>query len=179
MIDLKLLIDTYPNCLNSRAALRSHLLDMFPNDKRSANILASIYECGISGKLQCMKTLAEHDVQAFVNQLEREYGISSKYATEYIYLWADVYGVKRSTANGHSFIVCNDGTSNLTSYFQSHGFEVIDKRKVGGCLWVVGEKTKLTPYVDKAKDLFSITDGGYAKGRATGGRNGWYTSSKK
>ena len=179
MIDLKLLLDTYPNCLNSRTALRSHLLDMFPNDKRSANILASIYECGISQKLQHMKTLTVHDVQSFVNQLDREYGISPKYATEYIYLWADAYGIKRSTSSDNVSISYNDDTNNLVSYFMSHGFEVIDKRKAGGCLWVVGEKTKLGPYVDKAKELFAITDGGYAKGRSTGGRHGWYTSSKE
>ena len=46
-------------------------------------------------------------------------------------------------------------------------------------MWVVGEKAELESYVTKAKELFSLTDGGYAKGRATGGRHGWYTASKK
>lgn len=184
MVNLKLLLDSHPNCLASRAALRSHLLDMFPGEKRSANILASIYECGISQKMQCMKVLTEHDVQMFVNQLEREYGISPKYAVEYIYAWSDALGVKyTSTLNEFSTSrrtsVTGGAPSDLVTYFENHGFEVVDKRKAGGCLWIIGEKARLDPYVAQAKELFSITDGGYAKGRATGGRHGWYTSSKK
>ena len=184
MVDLKLLLDSHPNCLTSRATLRSYILDMFPSEKKSANILASIYECGISQKIQGMKYLAEHDVQTFVNQLDREYGIAPKYAAEYIYVWADAFGVKRASATGeksakHNLLVNADSQSNLVAYFEANGFEVIDKRKAGGCLWIVGEKTKLSPCVERAKELFSITDGGYAKGRATGGRHGWYTSSKK
>lgn len=184
MVDLKLLLDSHPNCLTSRATLRSHLLDMFPGEKRSANIVACIYECGISQKIQGMKYIAEHDVQTFVNQLDREYGIAPKYATEYIYVWADAYDVKRTLTSDeistkHNPFVNGDAQRNLAAYFEANSFEVIDKRKAGGCLWVVGEKSKLAPYVNKAKELFAITDGGYAKGRATGGRHGWYTSSKK
>lgn len=184
MVDLKLLLNSHPNCLASRATLRSHLLDMFPSEKMSANILASIYECGISQKIQCMKILSEHDVQTFANQLEREYGIAPKYAVEYIYVWADALGVRYATATGEpaiksNLLVYDNDASNLVAYFEDNGFEVVDKRKAGGCLWIIGEKTKLDPYVKKAKELFSITDGGYAKGRATRGRHGWYTSSKK
>lgn len=184
MVNLKLLLDSHPNCLASRAALRSHLLNMFPGEKRPANILASIYECGISQKMQCMKVLTEHDVQMFVNQLEREYGISPKYAVEYIYAWSDALGVEYTSAPKESFAsrrssVTGGAPSDLVTYFENHGFEVVDKRKAGGCLWIIGEKAKLDPYVAHAKELFSIIDGGYAKGRATGGRHGWYTSSKK
>lgn len=184
MIDLKKILKTYPNCLSSRATFRSHLLDMFPNEKKSANILASIYECGISQKIQHMKVLTEYDIQMFVNQLDREYGIAPKYAAEYIYVWADALGIERASTTGemsikHNLFVSGDGHSNLVAYFEANGFEVIDKRKAGGCLWVVGEKTKLAPCVEQAKELFSIIDGGYAKGRATGGRHGWFTSSKK
>lgn len=41
------------------------------------------------------------------------------------------------------------------------------------------QKTKFAPHVETATELFSIKDGGYEKGRTTGGRQGWYTSSKK
>lgn len=183
MIDLKLLLNSHPNCLTSRATLRSYLLDMFPNEKKSANILASIYECGISQKMQRMKCLEEHDVQSFVNQLDHEYGIAPKYATEYIYVWAEALGLElatiTTTTSEKNNMFANDDSINLAAYFEANGFEVVDKRKAGGCLWVVGEKARLDTCVEKAKEIFSITDGGYAKGRATGGRHGWYTSSKK
>ena len=78
----------------------------------------------------------------------------------------------------HKMLVNYDASS-LVAYFESNGIDIVDKRKAGGCLWIIGEKEHLRPYVEKAKELFSITDGGYAKGRAIGGRCGWYTSSKK
>ena len=184
MVDLKLLLDRHPNCLTNRATLRSHLLDMFPSEKKAANILSSIYECGISQKIQCLKVLTEHDLQTFVNQLDREYGIAPKYATEYVYLWAEALNVKLATTTGaastnRKTFVNGDDASSLEAYFEANGLDVVDKRKSGGCLWVIGEKSQLDPFIEKAKELFSITDGGYAKGRATGGRYGWYTSSKK
>ena len=181
MVDLKLLLNSYPGCLSNRSTLRAHLLDMFPNEKKAANILASIYECGIYQKMQCMKDLTDHDVQAFINQLDREYGIAPKYAAEYICVWADALDIKYASKPSETSInrILVNSTGNLVAYFETRGFDVVDKRNAGGCLWVIGEKAKLDPHVAMAKELFSITDGGYAKGRATGGRHGWYTSSRK
>lgn len=179
MIDFKLLIETYPDCLSNRTIFRSYLLDMFPNEKKSINILTSIYECGISQKMQKMKCLTEHDVLIFVNQLERDYGIAPKYATEYIYMWAEVYGLKDFKLNDNVNAIHTNNLTSLAAFFEANGFEVVDKRKSGGCLWVVGEQSKLEPYVEKVRELFSVSGGGYAKGRATRGRPGWFTSSKK
>ena len=93
MIDLKFLLDSHPSCLNSRATLRSCLMDMYPNERQSVNILVSIYECGIVNKLQSMSFLADIDIQKFVSQLEREYGISTRYANEGLQIWADAFSI--------------------------------------------------------------------------------------
>lgn len=65
----------------------------------------------------------------------------------------------------------------LYDFFNNNGFEVIDKRSSGGCLWVVGTKTEIEPYLKEAKNLFNIGDNGFSYGRSTSGRMGWYTNS--
>ena len=68
---------------------------------------------------------------------------------------------------------------NLAEFFKKNGFEVIDKRPAGGCLWVIGEKAKLEPYVETARTLFKIGDNGFSAGKSTSNRSGWYTNSKE
>lgn len=68
----------------------------------------------------------------------------------------------------------------LKAYFEEKGLEVIDKRSAGGCLWVVGEKDKLMPYVKEAGKMFGAYGSYSAKGgRATKNRAGWFTMCKK
>ena len=67
----------------------------------------------------------------------------------------------------------------LCEFFSNNGFEVIDKRYAGGCLWVVGTKTKLEPYIKEAKKLFNIGDNGFSSGKTTSNRMGWYTNSNE
>lgn len=68
----------------------------------------------------------------------------------------------------------------LSSFFAEKGLEVIDKRAVGGCLWVVGEKEGLLPYIKEAGKLFGAYGNYSAKGgRATQNRAGWFTMCKK
>lgn len=66
----------------------------------------------------------------------------------------------------------------LYDFFSNNGFEVVDKRSSGGCLWVVGTKAKIEPYLIEAKKLFKIGDNGFSSGRATSNRTGWYTNSR-
>lgn len=176
MIKVKQLIVDHPDCLNNRNLLRSFLLDTFPDDKRTVNILTSIYECGIVDKLKDKKTVTNDDLNKFTNQLEREYGITPKIGWEYIMIWIEALSI--SHLNVKAPEEKSQINTNLVDFFETAGFEVIDKRPLGGCLWVVGEKRSIDPYVKIAKNIFNVLDGGYTKGRATGGRNGWYTTSE-
>ena len=54
----------------------------------------------------------------------------------------------------------------LKMFFEKKGFEVIDKRSNAGCLWVVGEKDKLAPYLKEAKELY----GAFGNYEPNGGR---------
>jgi hypothetical protein len=65
----------------------------------------------------------------------------------------------------------------LVDYFTRAGFKVVDFRPSGGCLWVVGERNVLEPYVEAIGKVSGAT-GGYGAGKATGFKNGWWTKSK-
>ena len=69
-------------------------------------------------------------------------------------------------------------TTSLKSYFQNKGFKVVDCRTSGGCLWVIGEKKELEPYVLEAARLFRA-NGAYGSGKATSYKSGWWTKSDK
>lgn len=69
-------------------------------------------------------------------------------------------------------------TTSLSVFFKNRGFEIVDLRQNGGCLWVVGEKCKLEPVVAEAYRIFKVT-GEYAKGRATNHKPAWWTKSQK
>lgn len=68
----------------------------------------------------------------------------------------------------------------LKEFFENNGFEVIDKRYNNGCLWVVGDRKKLDPYIEMARMKFgSSCTGDFASGRATNYRMAWWTKCSK
>lgn len=68
----------------------------------------------------------------------------------------------------------------LKEFFENNGFEVIDKRYNNGCLWVVGDRKTLDPYIEMARMKFgSSCTGDFASGRATNYRPAWWTKCSK
>jgi hypothetical protein len=55
---------------------------------------------------------------------------------------------------------------------------VVDYRKKGGALWIVGEKADIEEIVKEAVKKFNIS-GMYGRGKAIKCRNGWWTKTKK
>lgn len=66
----------------------------------------------------------------------------------------------------------------LMEFFAQAGLEVIDKRESGGALWVVGSKEEIETTINQACKEYHIS-GRYDSGRATRGKPGWFTRSKK
>lgn len=93
MIDLKNILRLHLNCLSSRASFKSVLMDSYPDEKRTVNILTIMFECGIVQKIKSKSVLGENDFQALLLHLENDYGIVSKYSGESIRIWADALGV--------------------------------------------------------------------------------------
>ncbi len=66
----------------------------------------------------------------------------------------------------------------VKDYFENQGFKVVDLRNKGGMLWVIGEKDKLKPYVDRAVKEYKI-QGMYTTSKVIGFKSGWCTKTKK
>lgn len=65
----------------------------------------------------------------------------------------------------------------LKEFFESKGFRTIDRRPIS-CLWVIGERDELEPFVNEAKSAFGVK-GDYGSSKATGNKNGWWTKEQK
>ena len=65
----------------------------------------------------------------------------------------------------------------LKEFFEANGFKTKDSRPIG-CLWVVGEKDALEPFVKEAENAFGVK-GSYGVGRTIVNKNGWWTKEQK
>ena len=74
--------------------------------------------------------------------------------------------------------IANAKKLSLKEYFESKGFTTIDCRGWNGCLWVLGEKKKLEPYVSEAMRLYGAT-GAYGSGKQSNYKPAWWTKSNK
>lgn len=102
MIDLKTILKSYPNCLSSRAAFRAVLMDTYPDEKRTVNVLTSLFECGVTNKIKAKKYIDANEMHALIAQIENEYGISGQYSQEAIMIWAAAFGVTASAVKVQS-----------------------------------------------------------------------------
>lgn len=93
MIDLKNILKLHPNCLSSRVSFKSVLMDKYPAEKRTINILTILFECGVANKIKAKKSIDANEMQRLISQIENEYGISGQYSQDAIIIWAAAFGV--------------------------------------------------------------------------------------
>lgn len=79
------------------------------------------------------------------------------------------------TAPDYTGTKANPSTNTLKAFFESKGLEVIDKRSSGGCLWVVGSKTRIHSIITEACIKYNITGAYCGGGKATSYRDAWFT----
>ena len=103
MIDLKLILQKYPNCLSSRASFKSILMDTYPTEKRMVNILTILYECGVVNKIKTKTSIDSNEMQRLIAQIESEYGISRQYSQEAVLIWAQAFDVTTVVIKVSSF----------------------------------------------------------------------------
>ena len=66
----------------------------------------------------------------------------------------------------------------LKDFFVGKGFKAVDCRLNNGCLWILGERKELAPYVTEAEGLFGAA-GGYGAGKASSYKPAWWTKSNR
>ena len=76
MIDLKNVINNYPECLENPTKFKNYMLDLYPDNTNKARIriLADMVDCGIAAEIKNGKTdnLA---VVNYCNTMENQYGL--------------------------------------------------------------------------------------------------------
>ena len=85
MIDLKSVVEKYPECLDSATKFKSYMMDLYPDNSNKARIriLADIVDCGIALEIKNGKT-DSISISNFCNTMESQYGYSAKLVEECI-----------------------------------------------------------------------------------------------
>lgn len=91
MIDLKSILKQHPDCLATRSAFKSVLLEKYPAEKRTINIMTSIYECGIANSIKEKGQVSEIDIKKYITQLELDYGTPPQYSRTALDVWVAAY----------------------------------------------------------------------------------------
>lgn len=102
MIDLKNLIEKYPECLDSATKFKSYMMDLYPGSTNKARIriLADIVDCGIAVEIKNGKT-DSISISKFCKTMENQYGYSKKLVKECteMFLIAFGFSVNKSSIN--------------------------------------------------------------------------------
>lgn len=97
MIDLKEVVEKYPECLQDAKRLKSILYDLYPQEKLYAGILASILDDGIVKDIQGSKEIDVFSFKSYCKKIETKHGFAGKYIEGCLNIWANAFGVKINT----------------------------------------------------------------------------------
>ena len=96
-IDLKHLIEQYPEVLTDGTKLKAYILDLYPQCKRGmVNILVAIQQCGIVAEMQASKNPSALDMSRWKKVLDDDYGFTGKTAETCLQLWCFFRSAKQS-----------------------------------------------------------------------------------
>ena len=122
-IDLKHLIEQYPEVLIDSAKLKSYILDLYPSSKRGiVNVLVAIQQCGIVAEMQTSKNSSALDMSRWKKVLDDDYGFTGETAETCLQMWCSAVGVQleikasaEQKANTVRSKVQNDNSQNKQS----------------------------------------------------------------
>ena len=94
-IDLKHLIEQYPEVLTDGTKLKAYILDLYPQCKRGmVNILVAIQQCGIVSEMQASKNPSALDMSRWKKVLDDDYGFAGATAEICLQLWCSAVGIQ-------------------------------------------------------------------------------------
>lgn len=94
-IDLKQLIEQYPEVLTDGTKLKAYILDLYPQCKRGmVNILVAIQQCGIVTEMQTSKNPSALDMSRWKKVLDDDYGFAGATAETCLQLWCSAVGIQ-------------------------------------------------------------------------------------
>lgn len=90
-MNLKTVISQHPGCMQSRKNMKSVLLDCYPEDRRTVNLILNIFECGIAKEISVKKKIDNITMNRMIQRLVDEYGLQEIYARMAIKLCAEAF----------------------------------------------------------------------------------------
>ena len=92
MIDLKVVVTKYPECLENSEKFRNYLKDLYPEraDQVRIKVLADAMTCGIVDKIKAGKT-GPVDVTRYRTQMEDTFGYSNRLVFECVVAWVRAF----------------------------------------------------------------------------------------
>lgn len=94
-IDLKQLIEQYPEVLTDGTKLKAYILDLYPQCKRGmVNILVAIQQCGIVSEMQASKNPSALDMSRWKKVLDDDYGFAGATAENCLQMWCSAVGIQ-------------------------------------------------------------------------------------
>lgn len=93
MLDIKIIIEQYPQSLADRKQLAGLLRDLFPTEKAAVNNVLTVYDSGIATEISGLSSIDALCWNRFIKILTEEYGLREQAAATGVKTWANAYGV--------------------------------------------------------------------------------------
>ena len=92
MIDLRNVVEKYPECLEDSTKFKNYLKDLYPSqeDQVRIRILSDVMNCGIVNEIKSGKT-DSISIAHYRTEMENKYGYSSRLVQECISKWISVF----------------------------------------------------------------------------------------
>lgn len=89
-IDLSKVIGYSRDSLQSRALMRSIMLDLYPGKTREMNVLLDVYESGVPRKIKNDGNITDAKYAQYVQKIVDDYGMQEQWAVVGLNAWLDV-----------------------------------------------------------------------------------------
>ena len=91
-IDLRRIIEDYPECVSNGAKLKAILSDLYPTaPKAILNTLCLTVNCGVAAEVKTVSSISQIEVSRWQNTLETEYGLARNIIDKSLGLWISVF----------------------------------------------------------------------------------------
>ena len=129
-IDLKQLVEQYPEVLTDHTKLKAYILDLYPNCKRGmVNILVAIQQCGIVAEMQASKNSSALEMSRWKKCLEDDVGFTGALAETCLEMWCSAIGIREGNEKTSTAFVTPELQNSQSDWFEYDGTTLLRIKK--------------------------------------------------
>ena len=117
-IDLSKVIGYSRDSLQSRALMRSIMLDLYPGKTREMNVLLDVYESGVPRKIKNDGNITDAKYAQYIQKIVDDYGMQEQWAVVGLNAWIDIC-LGNGTASRLKYVVQKPVVGNANSSVNS------------------------------------------------------------